>query len=85
MALCRTSSRFAPGEYNATVDSGFYKYAKIGDKVWNDTNGNGIQDTGETGKAGVKVELYTCGVNDQPGALARRRPPTPTATTASAA
>ncbi|MEJ8851705.1 SdrD B-like domain-containing protein [Variovorax rhizosphaerae] len=59
----------APGEYNATVDSGFYKYAKIGDRVWNDTNGNGVQDAGETGKSGVRVELYTCGVNDQPGAL----------------
>jgi len=29
----------------------------IGDKVWNDANGNGIQDAGEAGIAGVKVEL----------------------------
>ncbi|MEJ8857682.1 SdrD B-like domain-containing protein [Variovorax robiniae] len=59
----------APGEYNATIDSGFYKYASLGDRVWNDTNGNGIQDGGETGKSGVTVQLYTCGVGDQPGAL----------------
>jgi hypothetical protein len=31
----------------------------IGDRVWNDTNGNGIQDSGEPGIAGARVELYT--------------------------
>ncbi len=61
----------ASGETNNTVDAGFYKPATLGDRVWNDSNGNGVQDSGETGKAGVKVELYTCGVNDQPGALVR--------------
>ncbi|GBF79047.1 Ser-Asp rich fibrinogen-binding, bone sialoprotein-binding protein [Aphanothece sacrum FPU1] len=30
---------------------------KIGDRVWFDTNGNGIQDTGESGVAGVTVNL----------------------------
>ncbi len=29
----------------------------IGDRVWNDTDGNGIQDSGEPGLAGVTVEL----------------------------
>ena len=33
----------------------------IGDLVWNDLNRNGIQDTGELGVEGVKVELYNCG------------------------
>ena len=33
----------------------------IGDLVWNDLNGNGIQDPGETGVYRVKVELYKCG------------------------
>ena len=42
--------------------------ASLGDRVWNDTNANGVQDAGETGRAGVSVELYTC-VNDAPGAL----------------
>ncbi|WP_218510706.1 SdrD B-like domain-containing protein [Variovorax sp. dw_308] len=60
--------KLAPGEYNATVDSGFYKYVRIGDKVWIDTNGNGVQDTGEACKAGVKVELYTS-VNGAPGTV----------------
>ena len=57
------------GENNNTGDAGFYKTATIGDHVWNDTNGNGIQDAGETGKSGVTVQLYTCGVGDQPGTL----------------
>jgi len=30
----------------------------IGDSVWNDTDGNGIQDEGEEGIAGATVELY---------------------------
>ncbi len=58
----------AAGENNTTVDAGFYKLASLGDRVWVDTNANGIQDVGESGKAGVKVELYTC-VNNAPGVL----------------
>ncbi|MBS0450573.1 MAG: hypothetical protein JSS14_04620 [Proteobacteria bacterium] len=34
------------------------KTATLGDRVWNDANGNGLQDAGETGRAGVRVELY---------------------------
>lgn len=32
--------------------------AAIGDFVWGDLNANGIQDSGETGVAGAKVELF---------------------------
>ncbi len=32
--------------------------ASIGDRVWCDTNGNGLQDTGEAGVAGVTVKLF---------------------------
>jgi hypothetical protein len=32
--------------------------AALGDKVWYDTNNNGIQDAGEAGVAGVKVRLF---------------------------
>ncbi|HEX2866889.1 MAG TPA: SdrD B-like domain-containing protein [Ignavibacteriales bacterium] len=32
----------------------------LGDKVWLDTNKNGIQDAGETGISGVTVQLYKC-------------------------
>ncbi len=35
--------------------------ASIGDRVWLDTNGNGLQDYGEVGKSGVTVNLYDCG------------------------
>jgi hypothetical protein len=31
---------------------------EIGDRVWEDSNGNGVQDAGELGKAGVTLELY---------------------------
>jgi choice-of-anchor A domain-containing protein len=37
---------------------------KIGDFVWQDTNGNGCQDAGEPGIPGAKVDLYAgCGAN----------------------
>ena len=32
--------------------------AKLGDLVWKDVNGNGLQDAGEPGLSGVTVELY---------------------------
>jgi hypothetical protein len=35
---------------------------EIGDFVWNDLNGNGIQDPGEPGIDGVTVNLYNSGV-----------------------
>ena len=39
-------------------DAGLIKYASIGDFVWNDLNGNGLQDAGEPGMAGIEVKLY---------------------------
>ncbi|WP_291985854.1 SdrD B-like domain-containing protein [Candidatus Accumulibacter sp. ACC007] len=47
----------APGDF----DLSHYKnqaLASIGDRVWCDTNGNGLQDTGEAGVAGVTVKLF---------------------------
>ncbi len=46
---------------NLTLDFGFAGTGTIGDFVWNDNNGNGIQDGGgETGVAGVIITLtYT--------------------------
>ena len=32
--------------------------ASIGDKVWLDANGNGVQDSGEAGIGGVSVKLF---------------------------
>ncbi|MEZ4675057.1 MAG: SdrD B-like domain-containing protein [Caldilineaceae bacterium] len=46
-----------PGEHNPTIDSGFWRPAGIGDRVWYDDNRNGMQDGGENGVADVTVEL----------------------------
>jgi len=47
----------AANEHNLTVDAGMFKLASVGDKVWEDKNHNWVQDTGEAGIAGVKVQL----------------------------
>lgn len=36
--------------------------SSLGDRVWNDANGNGIQDPGETGVPGITATLYRNGV-----------------------
>jgi len=41
------------------VEIPFMGYMYVGDKVWFDRNGNGIQDDGEPGIAGVTVKLYS--------------------------
>ncbi len=46
------------GETDRTWDAGLYMPASLGDRVWEDRNGNGIQDTGEAGLGGVTVLLY---------------------------
>ncbi len=46
------------GDTNNTIDAGILPLpAALGDFVFEDTNGNGIQDAGEPGIAGVKVNL----------------------------
>ena len=40
-----------------TQDFGFYMPASIGDLVWEDVNFNGVQDLGEAGLEGVRVNL----------------------------
>lgn len=44
------------------LDAGFYQHdpdtAVLGDKVWHDVNGNGLQDEGEVGIAGATVDLF---------------------------
>ncbi len=46
------------GEMNHSVDAGVLPLAKLGDIVWLDCNGNGVQDGGETGIEGIEVEVY---------------------------
>ncbi len=45
------------GTDNTTVDAGLYQTASVGDFVWDDLDGNGVQDSGEPGIDGVTVEL----------------------------
>lgn len=48
-----------PGDVIPTIDFGFTQLAGLGDRVWEDLNFNGRQDTGELGIAGVTVTLQT--------------------------
>ena len=57
----------AAGAVNLTIDAGLINTATIGDKVWSDTNVNGVQDGGEPGVDGVTVNLYRPGPDGQPG------------------
>jgi uncharacterized repeat protein (TIGR01451 family)/fimbrial isopeptide formation D2 family protein len=51
------------GQNDPTWDAGLYLPASLGDFVWLDTNGNGIQDGGETGVVNVLVTLYDAASN----------------------
>ena len=42
---------------NPTIDAGIVPLGSIGDYVFNDNNGNGIQDAGDTKLVGIKVTL----------------------------
>ena len=45
------------GESKGQVDFGYRGSSALGDTVWQDTNGNGVQDAGEPGLANVTVTL----------------------------
>jgi hypothetical protein len=47
----------ATGQSRTDVDFGYNGTGALGDIVWYDLNGNGIQETGEVGLNGVTVEL----------------------------
>ncbi|MFZ1703205.1 MAG: SdrD B-like domain-containing protein, partial [Saprospiraceae bacterium] len=46
------------GTFDSTYDAGLLFLAAIGDLVWHDLNGDGIQTPGEPGMEGLKVELF---------------------------
>ncbi|MFL1460790.1 SdrD B-like domain-containing protein [Roseococcus sp. DSY-14] len=48
---------YASGDADATVDAGFWQPVVLGDRVWNDADGDGIQDAGEAGLNGLTVRL----------------------------
>lgn len=45
--------------YTATVSIGAGQPARLGDLVWDDTDGDGVRDTGEPGLGGVPVRVLT--------------------------
>lgn len=49
------------GEALRTVDAGLFRLASLGDRVWHDLDGDGIQDGGEPGIDGARVELLDAG------------------------
>ncbi len=53
----------AGGQINYNVDAGMVRDGSIGDKVWEDTDGDGVQDAGEPGLANVTVKLYNSSNN----------------------
>lgn len=46
-----------PNEFNPNIDFGFFKRAAVGDLVWYDRNGDGVQDAGEPGISGATVTI----------------------------
>src|SRR5262249_8555363 len=53
-----------PSPFSAYVHiTGESSQAAVGGFVWNDTNGNGLQDPGETGVANVQVQLFDANNN----------------------
>jgi uncharacterized repeat protein (TIGR01451 family) len=73
-----------PGQTDNTIDAGYVPLARLGDLIWNDVNGNGIQDTGETGIAGAVVTLLD-GANNPVTTDALGNPIAPITTPASGA
>ena len=50
-------SPWPPAQSRTDVDFGYRGTASVGDRVWNDADGDGVQDAGEPGITGVTVEL----------------------------
>jgi fimbrial isopeptide formation D2 family protein/uncharacterized repeat protein (TIGR01451 family) len=59
--LVSSKANLAAGENDLTYDLGIWQPAALGDRVWHDTNANGVQDTGEADVPGVTVTLTDAG------------------------
>ncbi|MFN8303093.1 MAG: SdrD B-like domain-containing protein [Saprospiraceae bacterium] len=55
--LMTQTTTLGSGDHDPTLDAGFFVKAKVGDFVWHDQDGDGIQDAGEPGINGVTVTL----------------------------
>ncbi len=51
------STILTSGEADLTWDAGLYRPATLGDRVWQDTNSDGLQTSGEAGFADVTITL----------------------------
>jgi uncharacterized repeat protein (TIGR01451 family) len=51
------------GDVITDADFGYVGDASLGDRIWNDTDGDGVQDVGENGFNGVAVILTWAGVD----------------------
>ena len=49
------------GQSRTNVDFGYRSNSLIGDRVWNDADGDGVQDSSESGINGVTVQLLNSG------------------------
>ena len=47
--------------FDSTVDAGLFRPISIGDRVWFDANGDGVQDAGEPGIVGATVSVVGFG------------------------
>ena len=52
------TAALASGDVDRTLDMGLVVPVVVGDFVWHDLDGNGVQDAGEPGIGGVTVELF---------------------------
>ena len=58
------------GEAELTMDSGYRGNSSIGDRVWYDANGDGVQDTGATSEPGIEGVTVTLVWGGPDGVLA---------------
>ena len=57
------SFMLSPTQTRKDVDFGYAQSVAVGDRVWNDLNANGVQDSGEPGLDGVSVTLFDAANN----------------------
>ena len=57
MMLMSHVTNLSSGEYDDTLDAGFFNKAKLGDFVWHDLDADGQQDAGEPGIPNATVHL----------------------------
>ncbi len=59
------SFALSSGQDQAIWDAGIFHDSSIGDRVWADLNGDGLQSDNEPGIAGVRLELWSAGKDEK--------------------